>query len=349
MSTTRSTEPNLGVVVHARGDLRVDELAEPDPRPDQAVLAIAYGGICGSDLHYWSEGAAGQSVLREPMLLGHEVVGTVLIPAADGSGPAAGTPVVVHPATVVDDGTTPWPHDRSNLSPAGTYLGSAARMPHTQGGFARRIAMPTRMLRELPAGLDLRTAAATEPASVAWHGVGRAGDVTGRRALVIGAGPIGLFAVAALRHHGAAEIAVSDIAEAPRQRARQVGASTVLAADDADAIAGYAADVVIEASGSVPGLASAISGAIRGGTVVMLGLQRAGQIPVDAATAISRELTLLGSFRFDQEMDQVIAALADGSLSVGPILTDDVDVTRAVDAFTTAADAEASSKVLLRF
>jgi L-idonate 5-dehydrogenase len=348
MSST-STEPNLGVVVHARGDLRVDELPEPDPAPDQAVLEIAYGGICGSDLHYVSDGAAGQSILRQPMLLGHEVVGTVMTPAADGSGPAAGTTVAVHPATVVDDHITPWPHERSNLSPAGTYLGSAAHMPHTQGGFARRVAMPTRMLRTLPDGLDLRTAAAAEPATVAWHGVGRAGDVTGKRALVIGAGPIGLFAVAALAHHGAAEIAVSDIAEAPRERARQVGAHTVLAADDADAIAGYAADVVIEASGSVPGLASALSGAIRGGTVVMLGLQRAGQVPVEIATAITRELTLLGSFRFDQEMEEVIAALADGSLAVGPILTDDFDVTRAADAFTTAADAEASSKVLLRF
>ncbi len=347
--TERPDQSNLAVVAHARDDLRVEAVPEPAPAADEAVIAIAYGGICGSDLHYWLHGAAGQSILREPMVLGHEVVGTVLAAAADGTGPAAGTPVAVHPATVVDDGVTPWPHDRAHLSPRGTYLGSAARLPHTQGAFARRVALPARMLRPLPAGLDLRTAAAVEPASVAWHGVERAGDVRGARALVVGGGPIGLFAVAVLAHHGAAEIAVSDLAAEPLERARRLGAHTVFDARDAEGIAAYAADVVIEASGSVPGLASALSGAIRGGRVVMLGLQRAGEIPVEIATAITRELTLSGSFRFDTEIDDVIAALADGSLAVEPVLTDDYDVADALEAFARASDAAASSKVLLRF
>lgn len=348
-SAPQPTGPNLAVVAHARDDLRVEEVPEPQPRADEAVVAIAYGGICGSDLHYWTHGAAGQSILREPMILGHEVVGTVLSAAADGSGPAAGTPVAVHPATVIDDGVTPWPSDRANLSPAGTYLGSAARMPHTQGAFARRVALPARMLRELPPQLDLRTAAAIEPAAVAWHGVGRAGDVRGARALVIGAGPIGLLAVAVLAHHGAAEITVTDLAPEPMERARELGATAVLDARDAEAIAACAADVVIEASGSVPGLASALVGAIRGGRVVMLGLQRAGDIPVEIATAITRELTLSGSFRFDTEIDDVIAALADGSLRVEPVLTDELPVEDALAAFARAADPAASSKVLLRF
>ena len=138
---------NLALVAHAKEDVRVDVLPEPEPAADEAVVAIAYGGICGSDLHYWLHGAAGQSILREPMVLGHEIVGTVLTAAADGSGPAAGARVAVHPATEVDDGSAPYPSDRPNLSPAGTYLGSAARMPHTHGAFASRVALPSRMLR----------------------------------------------------------------------------------------------------------------------------------------------------------------------------------------------------------
>lgn len=341
--------PNLAVIAHAADDLRVEQVPEPEPAPDEAVVAIAYGGICGSDLHYWTHGAAGQSILREPMVLGHEVVGTVLAAAADGTGPAAGTPVAVHPATVIDDGVTPWPHERRNLSPAGTYLGSAARTPHTQGAFARRTALPARMLRPLPAGLDLRLAAAVEPASVAWHGVERAGNVRGVRALVIGAGPIGLLAAAVLVHHGAAEVAVSDLAEAPLARARELGASTVFDARDAEGVTAWVPEVVIEASGSVPGLATAIAAARRGGTVVMLGLQRAGEVPVEIATAITRELTLVGSFRFDAEIDPVIAAIADGSLAVAPVLTDEFPAEDALAAFARAADAQASSKVLLRF
>ena len=134
-------------------------------------MEIAYGGICGSDLHYWTHGAAGESILRAPMVLGHEVVGTVVAAAADGTGPAVGTRVAVHPASPAGDGVTRYPADRPNLSPGCTYLGSAARFPHTDGAFVRYATLPSRMLRELPDNLDLRTAAAIEPASVAWHAV----------------------------------------------------------------------------------------------------------------------------------------------------------------------------------
>lgn len=64
-----------GVVVHAAGDLRIENVPLRPPGPDDAVVEIAYGGICGSDLHYWTHGAAGESILRAPLVLGHEVVG----------------------------------------------------------------------------------------------------------------------------------------------------------------------------------------------------------------------------------------------------------------------------------
>ncbi|GAA1425645.1 zinc-binding dehydrogenase [Agrococcus citreus] len=339
---------NLALVAHAKDDVRVDALPEPDPDASEAVVEIAYGGICGSDLHYWLHGAAGQSILREPMVLGHEVVGTVLVAAADGSGPAAGTRVAVHPATPLDDGSAPFPADRPNLSPAGTYLGSAARMPHTAGAFARRVALPARMLRVIPEGLDLRLAALAEPAAVAWHGVGQAGDIAGARVLVIGAGPIGALAIAVARHHGAAEVVATDLHPHPRALAERLGARA-LDATDADAIAAVHADVVIESSGTEQGLAAAISGARRGGTVVLLGLQRAGDIAVPMASAITRELTLVGSFRFNDEIDDVLAALADGSLDAGAVISHELPIDDGLEALALARDASVSSKVLLTF
>lgn len=139
------------------------------------MVRIAYGGIGGSDLHCWMHGAAGESILREPMLLGHEVAGTVAIPAGAGGMPE-GTPVTLHPATPSGgDGTVRFPAGRPNLSRAGTYLGSAARMPHTQGAFASYVTLPARMLREISAQVSLRTATLVVPASVAWHAVNRAG------------------------------------------------------------------------------------------------------------------------------------------------------------------------------
>lgn len=336
------------VVAHAAGDLRIEDIPVPAPAPDEAVVEVAFGGICGSDLHYWMHGAAGESVLKAPMVLGHEIVGTVLRAAADGTGPAAGTAVAVHPATP-GPGADRYPADRPNLSPGCTYLGSAARFPHTDGAFSRYAALPARMLRPLPAGLALRTAALVEPASVAWHAVARAGDVAGKAVLVIGSGPIGALAVAVLKRAGAQRIVAVDMHAKPLEIARAVGADEVLRGDDAEAIAAVAADVVIESSGSHQGLASAVKGAVRGGKVVMVGLLPSGPQPVLISLAITRELELLGSFRFNEEIDEVIRALADGSLFVDPVVTHAFPLARGLEAFEVARNSAESGKVLLDF
>ena len=338
----------LAVVAHAKDDLRVDSIAVRGPQPDEAIVQIAYGGVCGSDLHYWQHGAAGESILKAPMILGHEVVGTVARAAADGSGPAVGTRVAVHPATPGGTGAR-YPTDRPNLSPGVTYLGSAARVPHTEGAFAEFAVLPSRMLRALPDSLGLREAAIVEPASVAWHAVSRAGDIRGTKVLVIGSGPIGALIIAVARRAGAAEIVAVDMHEKPLQIATAVGATSTIIATDVDAIAAVEADVVFESSGSPRGLASAVRGAVRGGRVVMVGLLPSGEQPALISLAITRELELVGSFRFNDEIDEVIGALADGSLQVEPIVTHEFAASDALEAFATARDSSLSGKVLLRF
>lgn len=340
---------SLGVVAYAAGDLRVEPVPLRPPAGDEAVVEVAYGGICGSDLHYWTHGAAGDSILRAPMVLGHEVVGTVLHAAVDGSGPSVGTSVAVHPASPADDGVTRYPADRPNLSPGCTYLGSAGRFPHTDGAFVRYATLPSRMLRPLPPGLGLRAAALVEPASVAWHAMSRAGEVAHRSALVVGAGPIGALVVAVLKRAGAREITAVDVHDLPLENARTLGATRTLHATQADEIAAVQADVVVESSGSPQGLASAVRGASRGGRVVMVGLLPSGEQPALISLAITRELELVGSFRFNDEIDEVIAALADGSLYTDPVVTHEFEVADALQAFATAKDSAISSKVLLRF
>jgi L-idonate 5-dehydrogenase len=205
------------------------------------------------------------------------------------------------------------------------------------------------MLRVVPDGVKLRIAALAEPASVAWHAVARAGSVEGRSALVIGCGPIGALLIAVLRRAGASTITAVDVLESPLASARSVGADRTLLAADTEAIAATDADIVFESSGNPRGLASAITGATRGGTVVMVGLPPAGNQPVPISLAISREIDLLGSFRFIDDMDDVLAALADGSLRVDPVVTHVFDATDAVQAFGVASDAATSCKVLLSF
>ncbi|MEV0698728.1 L-idonate 5-dehydrogenase [Saccharopolyspora sp. NPDC050389] len=343
-----TSSTTTAVVAHAADDLRVERIAVRSPEPGEAVVAVAYGGICGSDLHYWQHGAVGESILRAPMILGHEVAGTVVRAAADGTGPSAGTPVTVHPATR-EHTDVRFPENSPNLSPGVRYLGSAARFPHTEGAFASEVVLPATMLRELPAGLDLRVAALIEPASVAWHAVSKAGDLSGKRVLVIGSGPIGALVVAVAKRAGAAEIVAVDLHDKPLEIATALGATRTLKATDAEAIAAVDADVVFESSGNHRGLASAIAGATRGAMVVMVGLLPTGDQPVPVSLAITRELRLVGSLRFNDEIDEVIAAIADGSLAIDPIITHTFPVDEALEAFGVAADASVSGKVLLAF
>ncbi|MET8024186.1 L-idonate 5-dehydrogenase [Streptomyces avermitilis] len=338
----------LGCVIHGRGDLRVDELPEPAAGPGQALVAVRYGGVCGSDLHYWRHGGVGDFRLREPMVLGHEVVGTVLAYGPGAAGPAPGTAVAVHPATPC--GVCPECADgRANVCRDTRYLGSAARVPHVQGGFAARVAVPAAQLRALPEGLDPRRAALAEPLSVALHAVRRAGPVAGRQVLVTGAGPIGCLVVAAAKAAGAGRVTVTDLLPRALSYAAGVGADDVVRADDpADAGWPDSVDVAVEASGAAAGLDTCLRLVRRGGVVVQLGMLPPGQTPFAGNLVVSREIELRGAFRFADEFDEALTLLA-REPAFDSLISAVVPLAAAESAFALAADRGEACKVLLDF
>ncbi|WOT37949.1 L-idonate 5-dehydrogenase [Streptomyces coeruleorubidus] len=338
----------LGCVIHGQGDLRVAELPVPEPGPGQALVAVRYGGVCGSDLHYWRHGGVGDFRLREPMVLGHEVVGTVVEYGADASGPAPGAAVAVHPATPC--GLCPECSDgRRNICRDTRYLGSAARFPHVQGGFAAHVVVPCEQVRALPEGLELRRAALAEPLSVALHAVRRAGEVAGRHVLVTGAGPIGCLVVAAAKAAGAVRVTVTDLMPEALEYARIAGAGTLVRAGDPDD-PGWPSevDVAIEASGVAAGLDACLRRVRRGGVVVQLGMLPAGHGAFAGNLVVSREIELRGAFRFDEEFDQALELLA-GEAAFDGLISAVVPVADAEFAFALAADRSRSCKVLLDF
>lgn len=329
-------------VVHGAGDLRVEERQPVPPGGGEVAVAVALGGICGSDLHYYHRGSVGDFHVREPMVLGHEVVGHVVATGPGVDDLAVGAPVAIHPATPC--GACPeCARDHRNVCARSRYLGSAARTPHVQGGFAQHIVVPADQVRALPAGLGLRRAVLAEPLSVALHAVRRAGDVAGRRALVTGAGPIGCLTVAALRNAGAAEVVVTDLLDAPLAIAAQVGATSTVQADRG--VPGQV-DLAIEASGSAAGLSTCVQAVRRGGTVVLLGLLPPGETGFLGNIVVTRELQLVGAFRFDHEFDEALSLLA-GGLPVDPVLTHTFPLSEATAAFDIAGDRTVASKVLL--
>ncbi|MGW2051340.1 zinc-binding dehydrogenase [Streptomyces sp. NPDC001858] len=257
-----------------------------------------------------------------------------------------GTPVAVHPATPCDR-CAECSAGRRNVCADARYLGSAARTPHVQGGFARIVTAPAAQLRVLPPELALNRAVLAEPLSVALHAVHRAGDVAGRRVLVTGAGPIGCLVTAVLSHRGAADVVVSDLLDTPLRIAAACGATATVRADAPDDGAwAEPFDIAVEASGAPAGLRTCVERVRRGGTVVLLGLLPPGEVPLLGNIAVTRELELRGAFRFDAEFDEAIALL-DRGLPVDAIVTHTFPLAESRAAFDIAHDRALASKVLL--
>lgn len=336
------------VVAHGANDLRVDEISIPEPATGEVLIAMEWGGICGSDISYWKNGASGTAILREPLILGHEVAGRVAKLGADVTGVEEGVAVTIHPATLVGNHTMPESTaGRTNLWPEVRYFGSGAFLPHEQGGFSEFRTARVDQLRLLPDNLTTKEGAVAEPLGVALHAVNRAGDVAGRTVLVNGAGPIGALTVAALKFRGAGQIFVSDFSEGALRVAKELGADELV---NLSAGEGLPQDVEIafEASGASAAIGSVLAATQRGGTVVQVGNLPGSEITALLGNIVTREINYLGSYRFDDEITDAVHMMAEG-FDISPVMTHEFSIDDALEAFETAADrSTGSSKVMLK-
>ena len=240
---------------------------------DEAVIAVAACGICGSNLHEWRDPEQGITSEILPGAGGHELSGRVAAAAADGSGPDVGERVTVEPNRVRGCGACSACRDGS------AWFCSA---PRTVGGwgFAERMVVPSGALFAVPDGVSDDAATLTEPLACGVHALrsshlAATAGLDGTRIAVIGAGVAGLLTVAAARHLGAATVAA--VARHPHQAAAAatVGADVVIPAGDegvADQLKRVRADLVVEAVGSGDTLDLAMRGVVAQGEVAVLGL-----------------------------------------------------------------------------
>jgi len=339
-------------VLHAKEDLRLDAIAIGEPGPGEVRVRIGAGGICGSDLHYYFHGGFGTVRLREPMILGHEVAGTVDAVGEGVTRVAPGDRIALNPSR---------PCGQCGFCLAGQanhcldmrFYGSAMRFPHVQGAFAEALIADATQCFRVGAGISVGQAAFGEPLSVALHAVNRAGALLGKRVLVTGAGPIGSLTVAAARHAGAGEITAIDIVDATLAGAKRMGADrTINVAASPDAMAvfekdkGYF-DIVFEASGSAKAVAQAIAVAKPRAILVQIGV--GGETPVPLNLLVAKEIDWRGSFRFHEEFATAVDCIASGAIDVLPLLTETVPIAEAARAFALASDRTRAIKVHLGF
>ena len=335
------------VRIHAKQDMRTEQVPSPEPADGEVRLRVRYVGICGSDLHYYADGAAGIFTIREPLIPGHEVSGAVDFDPAGAF--ELGTPVTVHPATW----GTPQPDltdEQRHLWPGGGYLGSASTWPHTPGGLAEQMVVRRDQVRRLPPSLPVRRAALAEPLAVGLHALAVSGGIRGKRVLISGSGPIGLLAAAASAAEGAAEVVCADLLPGPLERARSLGTASPVPIGTVqigvEDLPDSHFDVTLECAGVPSALHGLLLATRRAGVLVQVGNLPNDTRPVNLAPLVSKEIELLGSFRFNAEIDAAITLL-DRNPQLEQVITHVMPIEDVNEAFAVAANAEVSGKVLI--
>lgn len=340
------------VVIHAARDLRVEERDAPEPGAGEVTVAIRAGGICGSDLHYYTNGGFGAIRVIDPMVLGHEVAGEIAALGPEVSGLSVGDRVAVNPSlpcTTCDFCLRGEPNHCLDMR----FFGSAMRRPHIDGAFREMLVTEAARCVVVPSAMSFAHAAFAEPLAVVLNAVQKAGPLIGRRVHVAGCGPIGALAVLVAQAAGAAEIVATDIVDGALATVGKVGADrTINIAETPEAMDAYKErkghfDVMFEASGNGAALRTGLEVVRPGGTIVQLGL--GGDVTVPQNIIVAKELTVRGTFRFHDEFVIATRMIADGRLDVTPLLTETLPVERAEEAFALATDRSRAMKVQLAF
>lgn len=329
------------LVLEEKGRLSLRDFDVEEPvGPRDVRIQLKVVGVCGSDVHYYTHGAIGPFVVRDPMILGHEAAGVVTEVGADVREFAVGDRVCMEPGI-------PDPAGRAtrlglyNLDPDVRFWAT----PPIHGVLRPSVVHPADFTFKLPDSVSFAAAAMVEPLAVGVYAAMKARVKPGDVGVVIGAGPIGLVTVLAALAAGCARVIVSDVDDVKLEIARKLGpvtsvnvktrslAEAVMAETD-----GWGADVVFECSGNERAAADVFDPLAPGGVVVYVGIPLS-PIAYDVAKAQIKEARVEHVFRYAHVFPRCVAMLASGAIDVSPLITRTFPFEESVEAFDFAASA----------
>ncbi|MER8701936.1 L-idonate 5-dehydrogenase [Mesorhizobium sp. M1273] len=340
------------IVIHAAKDLRIEETDPGSPGAGQVEIAVEAGGICGSDLHYYNHGGFGAIRLREPMILGHEVAGTVRALGDGISTLAVGDRVAISPSRPCN-ACRYCLQGMQNQCLDMRFYGSAMPMPHIQGAFRQRLVAEAWQCHRIADHISINEAAFAEPFAVTLHAMNRAGSLLGKRVLVTGCGPIGALCILAARADGAREIVATDVMDGVLAKALEIGADrTINVATNSEELAAYnvdkgSFDMMFEASGNERAVRAGLDVLKPRGVLVQLGL--GGDLSIPQNLIVAKEIEMRGTFRFHEEFALAVDLINRRRVDVKPLLTGIYALDEAVAAFDIAGDRNKSMKVQIAF
>ncbi len=328
------------------GKFAQKEVPVPQPGPREVLVAVKSCGVCGSDIHFYEHGRIGDFVVREPVILGHECAGEVVALGPDVGTLKVGDRVAMEPGI---------PCRRCDYCLSGRY--NLCRdvifmsAPPDDGFFCEFAALPEDFAYKLPETVSYEAGATVEPLAVGLHAAVLVGLQPGERVVVLGAGPIGLLAVAVARAFGATEVTAVDLIPMRLDFARRMGASRTVNAreEDAGETLKDSADVVLDCVAVAKTLTQAFEIIRPGGRVAWVGMAaEVAEVPFQKFQA--KEAIVTGVFRYANRFRTAVNLLASGRIDSEPLITHRFRFPQVEEAITFAAqNRERALKTMVNF
>lgn len=323
---------------HKAKDIKVEETNIPSPNENQVKIEVKFTGICGSDLHEYTNGPQLIPV-DEPYLLnghqgtttlGHEFSGVVEEVGENVTNIKKGDRVTVEP--IFRNPESPFiTKGEYNLSEPLGFVGLTSN-----GAFAKYVVVEDYMVHKMPDNMTFEQGAIVEPAAVAAYAIRRSGMKMGDTVLIAGAGPIGLLTAQVALATGASKIFITDLSENRLKKAKEIGATHTFDARDKDIPkkiidkTGHGVDIFIDAAGAQASFDTGINSLRNGGTAVLVALF-GNNVTHDALNQTLRELTIIGTAAYRNIFPEAIALISSGRLPVEKLITSVISLDEIVE------------------
>ena len=297
-----------------QGDVELGSAPVPTLEADQVLVQVAAVGVCGSDVHYYQHGRIGPYVVEHPLVLGHELSGTITAVGADVAADRIGERVAVEPQRPCRV-CSQCKAGRYNLCPDIEFFAT----PPIDGAFCEYVAIQSDFAHAIPDSISDEAAALIEPLSVGIWACKRADVGPGSTVLIAGAGPIGVIMAQTARAFGATTIYITDIADDRRAFALQHGATHALD-PRIESVEGLDVDAFIDASGVAAAVQTGIRAVRPGGRAILVGMGN-DSVELPVSFIQNREIWLSGVFRYANTWPLGIKLVESGAVDLDVLVT----------------------------
>ena len=296
----------------------VRDIPRPKPTFGEVLIKIHAVGVCASDIHYFEHGRLGRYVVDAPLILGHEPSGEVVELGEGVADLAIGDRVSIEPGVSCRICRCCKEGDY-NLCDDVVFMAT----PPVHGAFVEYVVHPADFAHRIPDNISFDEAALIEPLSVGLFAAHRGQACVGDRAIILGAGPIGLMTLLALQSHGVGDVTLVDVEPFRLAKARELGATETVDARIVDVASSQVSsfDLVFETAGNSVTLTQTTQVARRGARVVLIGLTSQDATSIDTNEIVDKAITLSGVFRYANTWPLAIDLLARSAIDLKPMIS----------------------------